>query len=299
MEISKNTLEELETPRRIFRSNTEPCVMPSKPRNSPFSLTDMFLKKREVMDIDELYPQVQKQNLFAGESKLTTIGEKRLERAATASKLFNEDTILQRPENEKEALVKEIVYKPRRHTVNLKCTPMDIGSFDDNKSFKNDFLSDDENFKRSIRCAISTKASLVNYQSTKQPSLVEINASLIKTSDFAQKLEASKSIEAFKKQRKMIAAERNQLKTRAHRISLFWNGKISFIPSAFRLFSVSPDYKKSITELQDFSLKGLNHVDADNEGSNFELYECQSTKSVNNKEADVTCEIIGLNPKIV
>lgn len=260
MDISKNLLEELESPTRIFRTNIDGCASPTKIKSFGFSLTNMFLRKREVLELDDLPEHAPRgQNFFTSELNCGKSDVGKIECSITKALAFKEDDRAKCGTDKFVPFV-QLRYKPVR--VSAVTQEKANARTEQDAPIDNDILSEDENFKKAINEAISTKADSLNASEVIGINNINDNNDIITKTDFNEKQQQlNNSTEIKRKRVKSNAAERVQLKSRAARIAAFWAGKNNFIPAAFRLLSMQVNPDKCIVELQDFSCKGLNHVE--------------------------------------
>ena len=260
MNFSNDYLAELETPTRIFRTNIEKCVSPTKPRSKDLFLNDLFLAKREILELDD-YPNIPfsikneffSEEIVQPEAKVTKIVEAETREVSQQvdgpSPLTVKGNPTPLPDKFKsEELLTETVKQP-----DIKKSP---------KILNKDFLSDDEQLKKEIKAIASPKLQ-PHITSTKNIDLPDIDNINNKYQTYVQQRKSTGIIDKGIKRKKtsMCNTERNQIKTRALRVSTFWKGENSFIPSVFKVIKLENDSQKVLIEFQDFSLKGLCHME--------------------------------------
>lgn len=270
MKFSNDMLAELETPTRIFRTNIEKCVSPIKQRSQDPFLQNLFLSKREVLDFDDLplFPTSIK-NAFSSEE--IPVSQPYIEKTVVtetreSSKQVDGPSPLQLKDN---ATPLPIKFKPTTILTD-KGRPSEILS--PAKITEHNFLSEDEDLKKIATTIISPKNHSLNISRNGVNDLPDMDNSANKYQKCIQQRKTIGIIDKGLKRKKsiMYTSERNQLKTRAMRVAAFWKGENSFIPSVFRVICLQREPLKMLIEFQDFSLKGLCHI---NENFDDEIYE--------------------------
>ena len=263
MNFPKDFLAELETPTRIFRSNINKYASPTKPRTRDTFLCDLFLNKRETLDIDDFSnfnPSIK--NEFIIDEKV------KLEVKTSTNQLIEAETraVSEQVGGPSPQTVKENpIPIPNKFESSKKLTETVIQPDNSNnlRTDENDLQSENEFCKASIRklscpeieCTMeSTKATIQKYTNGTSNNKYQDN--------LQQRISSGNPDKSVKRKKIGVQSlERNQIKSRANRVSQFWKGSNSFIPSVFRVIKLEREPEKVIIEFQDFSLKGLCHMD--------------------------------------
>lgn len=270
MNFPKDFLAELETPTRIFRTNMDKYVSPTKPRNKDAFLNDLFLSKRETLELDDcpnfnlsIKDEFFYEDKTKPEVKATTTMPAEPETRETSEQVDgpSPQTVKENPipiPSKFESLKKvtETIVEPKK----LKRS----------KNIENDFLSDQESKNPSIRRLTSPKIESVAEALKQNTEGNSFEAGNNKYQEYIQHRTSNGISDKNNKRKKtgMQSLERNQLKSRANRVSQFWKGTNNFIPSVFKVIKLEIDPKRAIIEFQDFSLKGLCHMDENAEDGN-------------------------------
>lgn len=259
MSFPNDLLADLETATRIFRTNVPKS-------SSPFNLypqnlfpSPVFLGKREVIELEDIHPfssDIEKE-FFNNTSKLVkpkTDVPLDLETVHSSQKLDDGLKITEFDHH------RGYRCKLRPTKVNLK-TRNEIDKKRKTESIKETFLSEpeeSENVKTTVPASNDIAADL------KQPQK-ELRQENLNTTSYDKVIEQHKSSSVFKqtiRKRKisMHNTDRGQLKNRVSKVAAFWKGENAFLPSIFRLLRLEKFPHKVLIEFQDFSLKGVNHV---------------------------------------
>jgi len=267
MEISTVTLDQLDTPSRIFRPHLDECAACPRPKAQCPYLADGLLKKRELLDEEEtpLYKPSECPEFFADDGQIGPVCAKPPKGEITSPNgrkccpavRESNNTVSFSPS--KTIPLKMSIKRDVRAKANVSPQKDEVA--------ENDFLSEDEGFKKAINEAISSEMVSGNTSFVDTGSKINSDCYALRYQKCVSKRARNTNAAYLEKRKRkaMAAIERYHLKTRALRISLFWQGKKNFLPSAFQLVRFSAESNKVLIEHQDFSHKGVNHIDESSE----------------------------------
>lgn len=260
MNFSKECLAELETPTRIFRNNIDKCLSPMKPRAKDSVITDMFLAKREVLELedDPTMSTFINNDFFTDERNL--LKDKIIKPCNAETRETSQQVDGPSPQVTKENPTPfPVKFKqPQRQNETLK--------EEDGKKFKETiekgFLSDDEQFKSEAKAVLSPKINPIDTHFSNTIEQPTIGISNNKYEKYLQQRKSVGILDKTLKRKKTSTSivDNNQLKTRTLKVSTFWRGENCFIPSVFKVIKLTDSSEKVLIEHQDFSLKGLSHI---------------------------------------
>lgn len=263
MDISTATLDQLDTPNRIFRPHSNDSPSCQRPKTSCPYFTNNLLRKREVLDEEEapFYNLNEYPEFFVDAQQTGPTGPRS---PGVEAKSSNAHKRVQSPPIKNN----NISFSPS------KTIPLDLSlkrqninktkvSPQKDETRETDFLSEDEGFKKAINEARSSDlvSGDVSYVESESKINSDCNLPKYQRRVRGRAQNTDPAYLRLRKKKAVAAMERYHLKTRAMRISLFWQGKKNFLPSAFRLVCFSNDSTKTLIEHQDFSHKGVNHID--------------------------------------
>jgi len=262
--FAKDTLAELDSSSRLFRAEAPDCMSPTKLRAKELFLSNPFLAKRESLDLDDfaqlldnqphtflLRPlAVAKHASAADEGAETKANSQRVDDASPQSARQMQERADAKLKRTK--LVESVQAKSQIIEPNL---PVAVHK---------DFLSDVELAARGsdvedhYTCEEPLKAESAPLP-TEQ--FIVVSPTTDKIGQKSRKADAQPTDKLIKRKKTApLYSERNQLRSRVAKVSAFWRGEHSFIPSVFRLVSLQTGARRCVIEFQDFSLKGLSHM---------------------------------------
>lgn len=256
-----NTLAELDSPSRIFRTDMKECSSPLKLKVKEFFATSLFLNKRESMQMDDFFTfnEAINEEFFLeplvlpvnkedyDETTITRSSDQHINETSTIESKVKKGLKIQNMKNNKST---------NEPSANFEVKVLEVRKPEANLLLKNNNI---EELPKTLQSPVNNSVS--KFKSTP---IKVLNTPVPKNKCLKniQQQNDSSVRSAAKKKSIALYNERNQLKSRIIKVSTFWKGFNNFIPSVFRLISFQNNPAKQIIEYQDFSLKGLSH-DAD------------------------------------
>ena len=254
MHFPNDSLAELETPTRIFRTHGGSNAQFNRPKVASPLLDSLFIRKREMMELDEAphHASRLKSEFFGEEIK------KQHEARSTGidmslpadKKLFEALLPLQHAKADE---TRDPKFKKVKAAAKSPEAPIEPKT--------NAVTPNDESVQHFHSPTQKTTRLIGKENPVKSPTSkpVEIPESSKYTRAIQQRKQGDVTL-LGRRQAPLNTGERGQLRSRMTKISAFWRGESTFIPSAFRLLQLRREPKRAIVELQDFSMKGLCHV---------------------------------------
>lgn len=276
--FTKDSLDELENPRSMFRNDATDCPSPTKLKAKELFFTNSFLAKRESMDMEEP-PEL-----------LSSINDKFAIETLPIAKDTNEKAEVTETHDASQKIdeISPLTIKdePQINAPKFAKTNYSSEKYAQIYHFEpvprlpdNNFLSEDEerhkktNQKEQKVKIIEKNSKNIDVKSEDKRSNEGQYHKLLKQRK-SENLQLNR--QGNKKKNTSQQLERNQLKSRINKVNTFWKGANYFIPNVFRLVNLKHGATKVLMEYQDFSMKGLCHI-------NNALNEDESASKLSNK----------------
>lgn len=281
--ITEEMLEELASPSRIFRTDNTLPQSPRKQQAMDRFLNKSLLNKRESMCFDD-FPNPTRPDsdeFFIEVVPMRAKEERDKNRAEEASKRSSV------PEEMVDAKV-----------INVKATLVQSAQEVTEFSLTNEKIE-----VVTTELAVSTEITQIAHKEVEcrvEEARVEQKPQINNSSTFeTDDIKTSPVIDKFvrklskaeidvpgmpnvkRRKASTLTNERNLIRSRIAKVSMFWKGDNTYIPSVFRTLMLVKKPTKHLMEFQDFSLKGLSHgID----GQNSEAKEVRLTGKAEEEE---------------
>lgn len=258
MNFPKDMLAELDTPTRLFRTHIHNRISPFRPKTQSPLLETLFVRKRETLELDDIphFSSTIKNEFFGDDIlvyKKPVISETELETTCIMHQI-RVDLVHQCKEP---GITFPSDFKKIKTVTNWQT---DVNSLQLDNTRK-EAISDDPDNPKINKIVESPELQPIE-DSKLTPKEVSVTANQNNYNNIVQQRKASILVGTQARKRLPFSSQvTNQLRTRALRVSSFWRRDNNFIPSVFRLVQLVREPKRGLVELQDFSLKGLCHVD--------------------------------------
>lgn len=277
--LTNDTLAELDSPSRHFRTTVANCQSPTKLRAKQLFLSNPFLAKRQSLDFDDnpYFTEPATHQFFIRPiplSKNYTIENNEPETCENNQRVDEMSPISEKEDPDPKALK---LKKTKSSTEVIVKTEI----LESNAEYKErEFISDADNGKKDFEIISSTKIEPVNDTVSIIIEIIDNGQDEGKTEKLIKERKNEKQLDRIEKKKRIASFyhDRNQLRSRISKVIAFWKGDNNFIPSVFRLVSLKQENPKILIEFQDFSLKGLSHI---GEGFNDQLSESKLSKRIN------------------
>lgn len=254
MHFPNDSLAELETPTRIFRTHGGSNAQFNRPKVASPLLDSLFIRKREMMELDEAphHASRLKSEFFGEEIK-----------KQHEARLAGTDASLPADRKLFEALLPlRSVQSDETRNAKFKKVKLPAKSPEVFIEPKTNAVTPNDESVQQFNSPTQKTARLNGKENpVKSPTSKPIDIS--ESSKYTRMIQQRRQGDATmlnRRQTTLGTGERGQLRSRVTKINAFWRGESTFIPSAFRLLQLRREPKRTVVELQDFSMKGLCHV---------------------------------------
>lgn len=260
--ISKDTLDELENPSRLFREQSTLSHIPSKLKAKDIMSHNTFQFKRESMGFDDL-PNISDPFIDGFFSEPVPI-------------IHNDDDpkLLDIETQDSNQKIAELTSLEVQQALNLsmlkyKRTKYSSVISEDSEIKESELNSDNKDSRIEIKKPqeINIISTDHNHTSPKDSHIICIENTKRRPIIEKPYRKSFKTDREFQKQqlqtkRRIILQqnERNLLKSRIAKVAKFWKGENTYIPSVFKVICLIKETEIFLVEFQDFSLKGLSHM---------------------------------------
>ena len=293
MNLPQDILAKLETPTRVFRTCAHSKVSPIINRPNDLFINDLLVGKRESLEMDEFIcsPASIYHDSFFESFVIPPVD------TFNALEIDTQDISQQIEDLSPQSANIGAVNSKEPSEFKLEHNRLEL-----NKKIKAGVFVK-QHKPSSLKTTQSNSTPSKMYCKRKNEAIGELNTSSntqegpTKPANKYGKLDKAKNLNGDSELKTRVRktsgqfSDRNQLRPRALKVSCFWKGDKSYIPSVFKLLSLQKGSKRQLMELQDFSLKGLNHAieSSEDPGAETEL-----SDSLDRLGEENMCRIYGL-----
>lgn len=282
MHFANDALAELETPTRIFRTDSTSNIQGFKNKTQSPLLYSLFSGKREMMELDEVSHHATsiRTEFFSDDikkyrnqpthtSKTTNLADKNF--FETVLPIKQQKSIDSGCEKFKKV---KTISKLMEDKTDIKLD-LPLCNVDVSNNIPSQYQNPLQNISNEISNSVQAIKPIEIPQNSKYNKIV------------LQRKQGDSLIPFNRRKMSLSNNDRGYLRSRVTKVCAFWRGDNNFIPSVFKLLKFTKEPKRAIIELQDFSMKGLCHIsDSFNQDDN----DRDLTKQLDSLGDETLCE---------